>query len=155
MMLYVKLRTLTQDKIDSLENLPVVFAEFSLRNDPGDPRHLVGTFRDQRDERLGQIEKCPIKRYLQETGGKLVLGRRPRKKNMHRRTFYNLLTRHRLEGGGFFPRKGSNVALPLPNMTPLLKTGVPAQAHPPRPVDPFPFENCLIPAGKRTINGTP
>ena len=90
---------LTQDNIIRLENLPVVFAEFSLRNDPGDPGTSVSTFRNQRDKHLGQIEKGLIKRYLQETGGNVSAA--ARKANIPRRTFYRLLTRHGLKGADF------------------------------------------------------
>jgi len=90
---------LTTDNVIHLENLPVIFAELALNEEPTSPNGASPTFQHQRQKHLGHIEKGLIKRYLQECGGNVTEA--ARKAQVPRRTFYRLLNRYGLRGSDF------------------------------------------------------
>jgi len=95
---------LAQDDIIRLENLPVVFAELTLKTGASDPLPTSPTFRNQRERHLSQVEKGLIKHYLQEANGNVSAA--ARKAQIPRRTFYRLLERYDLKGRDY--RKGDD-----------------------------------------------
>ena len=90
---------LTTDDVIHLENLPVVFAELALDEEPVQGNGATATFIHQRQKHLGHIEKGLIKRYLQECRGNVTAA--ARKAQVPRRTFYRLLNRYGLKGSDF------------------------------------------------------
>ena len=87
---------LAQDEVIRLENLPTVFAELALAGTA--PRQESG-LRAQRDRHVNVVERNLLKRYLEEARGNV--SEAARISNIPRRTFYRLLTRHRLKGQDF------------------------------------------------------
>ncbi len=90
---------LSQDQILRLEHLPVVFSQLAHGSPPTDSSGQNGTFRNQREHHLAEVEKNLIERYLKETGGNVSAA--ARKAQIPRRTFYRLLDRYQIKGADF------------------------------------------------------
>lgn len=87
---------LTHDKIIRLENLPVIFSEFTPGRTDSDDR---AGYRTTRQKQVGQLEKKLITAYLLENRGNVTAS--ARQAGIPRRTFYRLLERYNLRGCDF------------------------------------------------------